>query len=184
MKYTVKEFAREIRKIYPNDYDDLSDRNLVDLWLKKYPNDIQKVDLNQSGQSEIQNRRGGAFKYFLLIIILVVAFFSKPNFRDHKNSLIDKVLLPVVDNAGSELGIKGLSSLSFLGMDVRTGIKEYLDNSEDIVFKDYYLISMTEYDGQTITYGAFGTVYIPPQVKHELNKKMKSALNDTKSFFK
>ena len=39
MKYSINEFAREIRKLYPGDYDDLSDTELVSLWLKKYPND-------------------------------------------------------------------------------------------------------------------------------------------------
>ena len=54
MKYTVEEFAKEIRKLYPGDYDDLSDKKLVELWLKKYPNDINKID---SGvKSKIEQR--------------------------------------------------------------------------------------------------------------------------------
>jgi len=44
MKYTVEEFANEIRELYPGNYDDLSDKKLVELWLKKYPNDVNKVD--------------------------------------------------------------------------------------------------------------------------------------------
>jgi len=43
MKYTVEEFAREIRKLYPGDYNDLSDGTLIELWLKKYPQDEEKL---------------------------------------------------------------------------------------------------------------------------------------------
>lgn len=45
MKYTIKEFAQEIRKLFPGNYDDLSDSELVRLWLKKYPQDIEKVEV-------------------------------------------------------------------------------------------------------------------------------------------
>ena len=46
MKYTITEFAQEIRRMYPGDYNDLSDQALVNLWLKKYPNDRDKIDFN------------------------------------------------------------------------------------------------------------------------------------------
>lgn len=54
MKYTVPEFAGEIRKMYPGDYNDLSDHKLVELWLKKYPKDIDKVELGNP--SPIENK--------------------------------------------------------------------------------------------------------------------------------
>jgi hypothetical protein len=44
MKYTINEFASQIRNLYPNDYNDLTDEKLVELWLKKYPEDIEKID--------------------------------------------------------------------------------------------------------------------------------------------
>ena len=47
MKYTISEFAEEIRALYPGDYDDLTDGKLVELWLKKHPKDIDKVDLSR-----------------------------------------------------------------------------------------------------------------------------------------
>jgi hypothetical protein len=46
MKYTINEFASQIRNLYPNDYNDLTDEKLVELWLKKYPEDIEKIDFN------------------------------------------------------------------------------------------------------------------------------------------
>ena len=45
MKYTINEFAREIRNLFPGNYDDLSDSDLVRLWLRKYPQDIEKVEV-------------------------------------------------------------------------------------------------------------------------------------------
>jgi hypothetical protein len=44
MKYTINEFASQIRNLYPNDYNDLTDEKLVELWLRKYPEDIEKID--------------------------------------------------------------------------------------------------------------------------------------------
>jgi hypothetical protein len=48
MKYSVEEFAKQIRDLYPGDYDDISDENLTKLWLSKYPKDIEKVDFNNA----------------------------------------------------------------------------------------------------------------------------------------
>lgn len=54
MKYTIKEFAKEIRKLYPGDYDDLIDDKLVELWLKKYPNDRDKIDFSKGDNDKGQ----------------------------------------------------------------------------------------------------------------------------------
>ena len=48
MKYTVQEFAQQIKKLYPDDYDDLTDEKLVELWLKKYPSDKDKIEFNKT----------------------------------------------------------------------------------------------------------------------------------------
>jgi hypothetical protein len=42
-KYTISEFAQKIRAKYPGSYDDLSDKKLIELWLKKYPKDKEHV---------------------------------------------------------------------------------------------------------------------------------------------
>jgi hypothetical protein len=69
MKYTISEFAEEIRKLYPKDYDDLTDGKLVELWLKKNPKDIDKVDLNKT---EAFNSSA----YFSFKGIIASAFFG------------------------------------------------------------------------------------------------------------
>ena len=42
-KFTLSEFAKDIRSKYPGSYDDLSDDKLVELWLKKFPEDRDKI---------------------------------------------------------------------------------------------------------------------------------------------
>jgi hypothetical protein len=42
-KYKLKDFANEIRTKHPGSYDDLSDDKLVELWLKKNPEDRDKI---------------------------------------------------------------------------------------------------------------------------------------------
>ena len=76
MKYTIKEFAKEIRKLYPNDYNDLTDEKLVELWLKKYPNDREKIDFSKDvkvkGQTtEPSNTTSGSSWGFLKTIFLL-----------------------------------------------------------------------------------------------------------------
>ena len=55
MKYSIAEFAQEIRKQYPGDYDDLNDEKLVTLWLKKYPNDKEKITSENSSLNNSLN---------------------------------------------------------------------------------------------------------------------------------
>lgn len=59
MKYTVTEFAKEIRKLYPGEYDDLKDKKLVKLWLKKYPEDLKKVDFTNETKIKSKSRKEG-----------------------------------------------------------------------------------------------------------------------------
>ena len=65
MKYSIEEFAAQIRDLYPGDYDDLSDNKLVSLWLKKYPNDIKKVDLNNKKESQ-------SFSFIWIIACVII----------------------------------------------------------------------------------------------------------------
>lgn len=77
MKKSVTEFARDIRNQYPQQYDNLQDNELIDLWLKRFPNDKNLIDFsivdhNQSlplvspfqqnnlNQSSFQNPQSGS----------------------------------------------------------------------------------------------------------------------------
>lgn len=39
MRHSVEEFAEELRKKFPESYNDLNDKDLVELWVKKFPED-------------------------------------------------------------------------------------------------------------------------------------------------
>jgi hypothetical protein len=55
MKYTITEFARGIRNRFPGDYDDLMDDELVELWLRKYPEDRNKIKTNSNQEMASNN---------------------------------------------------------------------------------------------------------------------------------
>lgn len=72
MKYSIKEFAKEIRKSYPKSYNDLSDDELVRLWIKKNPKDRKKIDFSSNSESK------GCLNMVWNIVksVLLFAFFS------------------------------------------------------------------------------------------------------------
>jgi hypothetical protein len=76
-KYTVKEFANEIRTKHPGSYDDLSDEKLVELWLKKFPDDKFKLENEIVNITKKSNNifNGKLFWVVLVIIIFSIIFF-------------------------------------------------------------------------------------------------------------
>ena len=74
MKYKISEFAKQIRDLYPGDYDDLTDEQLTRLWLKKYPKDIEKVDLSLFRNKSVNKLN--SFSYSKIFAVLVIAFIS------------------------------------------------------------------------------------------------------------
>ncbi len=66
-KYTIEEFADQIRSKYPNAYDDLDDEALIQLWLKKFPEDKIKI---------IKKSMWGKYKYLYLFIFLLSIFVA------------------------------------------------------------------------------------------------------------
>ena len=66
-KYTIEEFADQIRIKYPNSYDDLEDDKLIELWLKKFPNDEEKI-IFESGAPKKSNK----WKYLWVILLLIL----------------------------------------------------------------------------------------------------------------
>jgi hypothetical protein len=65
-KYTVTEFANDIRAKHPGSYDDLSDEKLVELWLKKYPEDENKI--SKTTQLYFLNN-----KYFRFLVLFFIS---------------------------------------------------------------------------------------------------------------
>jgi hypothetical protein len=74
-KYNVKEFANEIRTKHPGSYDDLSDEKLVELWLKKFPNDKEKITKN----SKLKQ-----YKYLFILLGLLMSIVFYVIYLDQK----------------------------------------------------------------------------------------------------
>ncbi|MBT6235288.1 MAG: hypothetical protein HOI49_04255 [Bacteroidetes bacterium] len=70
-KYSIREFADEIRRLYPGEYDDLQNEKLVSLWLKRYPSDEDKVDIS------IKEKTSYYGYVWLVIIVISLIFFFK-----------------------------------------------------------------------------------------------------------
>jgi hypothetical protein len=60
-QYTISEFAQKIRAKYPGSYDDISDKKLIELWLKKYPKDKEHV---------IEESKSGWGTYLIYVLAL------------------------------------------------------------------------------------------------------------------
>ena len=73
MKYSIKQFANDIRQKYPNSYDDLSDQKLVELWVKKHPDDKEKI---RNKKIDLINLE---FYLFSAAIFIPVILLTKPN---------------------------------------------------------------------------------------------------------
>ena len=69
-KYSVSEFAKEIRIKYPEAYDDLSDEKLIEFWVKKFPNDKNKIKSRNNYLIFIL-----FFLSFIFSILSIFAFF-------------------------------------------------------------------------------------------------------------
>jgi hypothetical protein len=74
-KYTIEEFADQIRSKYPNAYDDLEDNKLIKLWLKKFPDDEEKIIWESpSSTTKLKTKSYKKYIWFSLVFLLFIAF--------------------------------------------------------------------------------------------------------------
>jgi hypothetical protein len=182
MKYTIREFAQEIRKVYPNDYDDLSDYELVTLWLEKFPNDIKKVNLNSREpykESSIPVKISIKFpyKWIFFAFICTLLFLTNPDnkvhYRESQKVLINSIDKYISNNVEDEV-MSGLSSLLVTSL-----IEENIDK---IIFrKDYYLFSVTVLSYQDTEYnigiGILNNVIISDKLGTHIEELLKELKN-------
>ena len=114
-KYTIEEFAVQIRIKYPNAYDDLEDDKLIELWLKKFPNDEEKIIFESDGDELVVPQKSNKRKYFWGIVLLILfaltrGLISNGVFKD--SDFIDKNEL-IYDNDKVELKYGVVSNSSF-----------------------------------------------------------------------
>ena len=56
MKYSIHEFAQEVRNRFPGEYYEQSDNDLINIWLKKYPKDEEKIDIVETSPIQIKEK--------------------------------------------------------------------------------------------------------------------------------
>jgi hypothetical protein len=151
MKYTVNEFAAKIRNLYPGDYDDLPDEKLVELWLKKHPNDRERVDFSEQPSikynSPIEEKQKTIVYHhsswvrqllfgFALLFLLFISFLKNPTSDDFVKELESKYN----EKFKNELKQNGLAAGVF-GM-FSNALDFYLNSNykrSDLIFFSIYL---------------------------------------------
>jgi hypothetical protein len=120
MKYTVQDFAKEIKKKYPKVYNDLDDEELVNLWVKKYPQDKKNIDFTKTQESSLQKSDGffvrvwDILKGFILFALgsLIIAFlidfgvdfYTKINNNSNYNlNSIEEIVLDIFSKSDNVL---------------------------------------------------------------------------------
>lgn len=87
-RVTKSEFANEIRAKHPGSYDDLSDDKLVELWLKKFPDDKNKIS------SSSQKKWKYPLWFYFSFILLCCSYFPFIVISNHPGSLYGVVYWP------------------------------------------------------------------------------------------
>jgi hypothetical protein len=136
MKYTTEEFAKKIREIYPGDYDDLSDYELVTLWLKKYPNDINKVNLiSRSHNINFKSIFNLKFILIFLLVLFVIYILNSTSFKE--NSIVSEIpSSKLISISSNDLA----NDLKFEIYNLNSGIKIALIPNDDDYGDRYYKI--------------------------------------------
>jgi hypothetical protein len=91
-KYTIKEFADKIRSKYPNAYNDLGDDELVELWIKKHPDDKDFIITKGS--------HGFFFKLIILLMLLggvYLAFYNNSPSNNNSDYSTDEILVEEIE---------------------------------------------------------------------------------------
>ncbi len=126
-KQTKKDFANKIRSNNPGSYDDLSDDKLIQLWLKKFPNDKEKIIWPQPNL--IENSDEADVKeissYFLKWIGIVICVLAVVSFFLDSESLTKMILQSEVDQRLNDSSASNfLHMVEFFIIDVLIWLKK------------------------------------------------------------
>jgi hypothetical protein len=169
-KYTISQFAKKIRNKYPGAYDDLTDSQLVNLWLEKYPKDkhfINKDDDDDDNEYEDnKSNASNTGSWALIIISIIVLIFTNPSLEKHKDKTANEAMAVFKESKVYEV----FNSFSF-----GTGNELILNFIKGGTHRNnYFLFSTTtiqlseENESTTIGIGILGVVYIFDDAKQEL----------------
>jgi hypothetical protein len=167
-QYTEKEFANNIRSKYPGSYDDLSDVDLVELWLKKFPRDRNKVI------PDLKDESNGSYGWILFLILLAVMFFTNPSAMKHRSAVNESVQGILGNKVEKYEFLKNLMDNDYVKNLIEAGLNTNVKRT------NYFIFSLTEIkfddsDYTIIGVGAFGYVHIFSQFEDELENMLTNA---------
>lgn len=152
-QYTEKEFAYNIRSKYPGSYDDLSDADLVELWLKKFPKDRNKVI------PDLKDESNGSYGWILFLILLAVMFFTNPSAMKHRSAVNESVQRILGNKVEKYEFLKNLMDNDYVKNLIEAGLNTNVKRT------NYFIFSLTEInfgegDSVIVGMGIFGYVHI------------------------
>ena len=103
--YSIDQFAKKIRKKYPTSYNDLSDEELVQLWIKKYPKD--KEFINFSSGKEKKNK---GFLWFVVYGLIIWGLLSIVNLKVTKIQFVNSVNKDLFGNNSGFVNVSNSNS--------------------------------------------------------------------------
>ena len=177
-KYTIEEFADQIRSKYPSAYDDLTDNQLVSLWLEKFPKDKQLIYIDEEdeddddGYEDNISNDSNTGTWALIIISIIVLFFTNPSLEKHKDKTAIEAM--AVFKESKVFGI--LNSFSFGKGDeiILNSIKGGTHRNNYLLFSTTTMQLSEENKSTTIGIGILGMVYIFDDAKQELKSQIDS----------
>jgi hypothetical protein len=176
---SIKDFANEIRTQFPGSYDDLSDDNLVELWLKKYPEYKEQIIEESNSDSS-----WFSYKWILAFLFGGLLYMTNPNSNDHKMA-VNEVLNQSIDKTGMGEILKSVAGEGVQSM-VNSLLKTMID--ENVTRKNFVIFSITsinnfssEKSSQIIGVGVLGKVFISDEVGYEIENKINNYKNNNAS---
>jgi hypothetical protein len=184
-KYTISQFAKKIRDKYPGSYDDLTDNQLVNLWLEKHPKDKRfiYIDEDEEDEDNYEDEDDGGdedsicndsntSRWVLIIISIIVLFFTNPSLEKHKDKAANEAM--AVFKESKVYGM--LNSFSYGKGDelILNSIKGGTHRNNYFLFSTTTMQLSKENETTTIGIGILGVVYIFDDAKQELKSQIDS----------
>ena len=188
MKYSIREFASEIRQTNPPFYEELSDSQVVKRWLNDHPEDKYKLiqERTPKQNSKVmneENSESSSFGWLFFLILLSVLAFTKKKQKKHieETSVALKETMYKLGAKNISNSLKGNENTGEnmwegIGLLFGEGIIEEIA-PKLVGRKNFMFFSLTKLsldgDDHIIGIGILGNVIILADFEKELKKALK-----------
>jgi len=192
MKYTIKEFAQKIRNQHPGKYSNVSDTELINKYLKQFPNAREKIDFGSPRSFNIKTApnthsssesNSSYLGWIVLLVLGVLLAITNPDESKHVREASAVFRRSLNKNLNNSDGSLESSLGSMFGGVLIDGLSGYVISRNNYIFFSTTKISIMGKE-QVIGFGILGNVFISDKVADEadnLIKKGKETLNENNS---